>query len=208
MLRVGRIATHDQAIKDHVGFAAGEKDLVPKLGLPPLLDDDVGMIFEEGDHFFRGGHLLALEDPPVGLVNHLAEDADSPRQLLGQHLAGVEIASFPGLMGRQLWDGGQGILSDLAGIDEKVLVSAPANRLFSGVEDGKDPLLDNPSMVAVRIAGSRGQLFAFTQPAGDDPNTIGQKGSNRWVGGCRSPRLWHRCEPCGLSRSFPVRRSR
>ncbi len=83
LLGVGRITTHDQTIKDHGGAAAREKDLVPVLGLTALLDDDVGVILEEGDHLLRGGNLLSLEDPPVGLVDHLVEDADGARQFLG-----------------------------------------------------------------------------------------------------------------------------
>ncbi len=47
-------------------------------------DDDVGMILKEGDHLFRCGNLLSLEDPPVGLIDDLLEDTDRPFDPSGQ----------------------------------------------------------------------------------------------------------------------------
>jgi hypothetical protein len=148
---------------------------VAVLGFAPLLDDDVGVVLEEGDYFLRGGNLLPLEDPPVCLVDHLVEDADRPRQLLGQDLAGKEVVHALALMVIEFRYGHKGILPNLAGIHEQFFVCFLADRILLGVEDGQDLLLDHPPMVAVQIAGSRGQLLAFGQPASDDPDPIGQK---------------------------------
>lgn len=98
LLAVGGIASDNPAVKDHGGSAAGEKDLMPVLGLPPLFDDNVGMVFEEGDHFLRGRNLLSLEDPPVSLADHLLQQADCPGKLLGQDLAGEEVVQALALM--------------------------------------------------------------------------------------------------------------
>ena len=116
LFAVGRIAPENQAVKDHGGHTTREKDLVAELGLTPLLDDDVGMVLEEGDYFLRDGNLLLLEDPPVGLVDDLVEDAYCPRKLFGQDLAGKEVGKILSLMGGQFRDCRHGILPDLAGI--------------------------------------------------------------------------------------------
>ena len=40
--------------------------------LAAVLDDDVAMIFEDGDYFLVRGHHLVPQNPALGLVDHPA----------------------------------------------------------------------------------------------------------------------------------------
>lgn len=143
----------------------------------------------EGNHLLRGGNLLSLEDPPLGLADYLLQQADRPGKLFGQDLAGKELGHALALMIEKLGDCRQGILPDLAGVDEQIAVRVLADFILLGVENDQHPLLDHPPMVAVVIAGSRRKLFAFGQPAGNDPNPVGKQ---RRVGGMVDVGF-HRC---------------
>ena len=145
LIAVGGVAPHDETAEDHGRGAAGEEDLVPVFGIPSLLDDDVRVVLEEGDDLLRGGDLLSLEDAPVGLVDHLAEDADGPVEPPGKLTAGKGVCEGMALVDGKLGDGGFGVAFHQSGIVEKIPVGLLADGHPSGVEDGHDPLLHDPS---------------------------------------------------------------
>src|SRR5208337_3184580 len=91
VIGVSRVAPHDEAPEDHGRGAAGEEDLVPVFGIPSFLDDDVRVVLEEGDDLLRGRDVLTLEDAPLGLVDHLAEDAYGPDEPPGKLPAGEDV---------------------------------------------------------------------------------------------------------------------
>ena len=93
-IAVGRVAPFDQAVQNQIGNAAGQKDLVPKLGIATPLDDDVGMILEKGNDLLGCGNLLPLDDATLRLVDDLPEDTDGPLKIMCQSKGGKPIRSF------------------------------------------------------------------------------------------------------------------
>ena len=69
MIRVSRVASGNQAVKDQTGLAAGQEYLVAELSITPLLDYDVGVILKEGNHLVGYRHLFVTEYPPLGLAD-------------------------------------------------------------------------------------------------------------------------------------------
>lgn len=45
------------------------------MSLAPILDDDVGVRLEEGDELLVGGNHFAVQDPALGLVEDLLDQA-------------------------------------------------------------------------------------------------------------------------------------
>ena len=41
------------------------------VGIPVVLDDNIGVFFETGEHLLVGGYAFALNDTPKGLIVYL-----------------------------------------------------------------------------------------------------------------------------------------
>ena len=95
LIAVSGIAPHDETAEDHGRGAAGKEDLVPVLGISSSLDDDVGVVLEEGNDLFRCGDLLSLEHTPLGLIDHFAENADGP--------VSFRASSWPAKVSARVW---------------------------------------------------------------------------------------------------------
>ncbi len=176
LIAVGGVAPHDETAEDHGRGAAGEEDLVPVFGIPSSLDDDVGVVLEEGDDLFRGGDLLSLEDAPLGLVDDLAEDADGPHRASGQAHGRQRCRRGMTFIAGELGDCGFGIALHQSGIVEKVPVGFLPYGILPCVEDRHDPLLHHSLMVAELICRLGDEFLAFREPPGDDADAVGKKG--------------------------------
>ena len=75
-IAIGRIALGDHTVGDQVGGTHTQTGLVPIVGVPAVLDDDVDVRFENRYVLLRRRELLALEHPAFGLVDHLAGQID------------------------------------------------------------------------------------------------------------------------------------
>ena len=105
VIGVSGVAPHDEAPEDHGRHSTREEDLVTVFGIPSFLHDDVRVVFEEGDNLLGGRDGLSLEDAPVSLVDHLAEDAYGPDEPPGKLPAGEGVFEGMTLVVGELGDG-------------------------------------------------------------------------------------------------------
>ena len=63
---VRRITLLDDTVEKQAGLAGGQADLVAEIGFAPVLDDDVRVLLEDGDHLFVDRNRLAQHDPALG----------------------------------------------------------------------------------------------------------------------------------------------
>ena len=91
VIAVSGVAPHDETAEDHGRHSTREEDLVTVFGIPSFLHDEVRVVLEEGDDLLGCGDALSLEDAPLCLVDHLAEDAHGPREPPGKLPAGEGV---------------------------------------------------------------------------------------------------------------------
>lgn len=97
--RVGRVALEDEQVGEQAGVSTGEHDFVAVTGFPAILDDDVGVGFEDRDDLLRGGDVLILHDAALCLMDDLFCKACIVRKLFGEPPSLAEIGCirlFPG----------------------------------------------------------------------------------------------------------------
>src|SRR5208283_2437772 len=189
LVAVGRIAPYDETPEDHGGGAAGEENLVPVFRIPSPLNDDVGVVLEEGDDLLRGRDLLAVEHTPFSLIDDLAEDTDGPVQPAGKLMARKGVCEIVTLIRGELGNGGFGIALYQSGVVEKVPVGLFPYIILPCVEDGHDPFFDDPQVVAELILRLGDKFLALGEPSGDDADAVRKKGG---VGGMVNVGLYRR----------------
>lgn len=84
---IGRIALSDHTVGDQVGGSHTQTHLVPVVGLPAVLDDDVGVGLEDRDDLLGGRDFLPPQHPALGLVDHPTGEIDIALQLHTQRQA-------------------------------------------------------------------------------------------------------------------------
>ena len=178
---VGRIAALDPTVDNQVRSAPCEKYLVTILGFTAALDDDIRVVFKEGNHFLRCGNLLPLEDSALALVHHSSENAQSALEFPSQSLCFEDVHQIGALKGFEHGDGLQALTCYFARIVEQIPVSGFAALLLFGVEDGHQAFFDDPAMIAVTVVRLRVEHLPFQKPAGHDPDTVGQQGRIRGI---------------------------
>jgi hypothetical protein len=175
LIGISRVTPYDKATQDHVRGSSGKKDLMVVFRFPCSFDDDVGVLLEEGDYFLRCRDLLTLEDSPVGLIDDLTENTDSPLKSSGQFMSVKGIGEGMTFIGGKFGDCLFGVPYHLPGIIEEILVRALTYRILAGIENCHDPLLYYAPVVAELITGLRDEFLALGKPTGNDADAVGEK---------------------------------
>jgi hypothetical protein len=155
--------------------SSGKKDLVSVFGVSSSLDDNIGMVFEEGDYLLRCGKALVFENSPLGLIDDSTEDAHCPLKLSCQFTTREGVGKGMTLIGDKSRDCCHGIPVYQTGVVQKVLVGTLSYRILAGIEDCHEPLLHHPPVIAEPIRRSRSKLFTLCEPTGDDTDAVREK---------------------------------
>ena len=177
-ITVRRIARLDETIENQGRWAAREKYFMAEGGVPLPLDDNGAVLLEKEDDLFRGRYGFAVDHAALDLVDDLTQQTDGPLQICRDPLGTKELKA---LVSSQFGNRRQGIVNDAFGIMEQILIGGFADRLFSSIENGHHPLFDHTVLVAVAVGRDWGEGLPGTEPAGNNPDAVGQKSEICWV---------------------------
>ena len=187
---IGRIAIGNHTVGNQVGSPHTKAHLVPIVGLPAVLDDDIGVRFEDRYDLLCGRDTLVLEHPAVGLSDHLAGQIDISFQL------GAKANPLKACHALCQRDRRGGISHGFACQLEQISVGRRALSLFLGILHGQHAPLGATAMI-----GELDPDTALTHPIQDSgqPHTVEKK---RGIGGRLDIALHHRAVDANLTALF------
>lgn len=131
-----------------IGPVGGEAHLVAVQRLALVLDDDVGVVFEDRDDLVAGFDLLSEHDAPVRLIFDSRAELEEARQLRASAFLNDDVHRVLARDLGQLPPHLARILHDVVDDGEKLAMGLVARRFILRVANVEDPALGSPEATA------------------------------------------------------------